>query len=387
MPHPALDLHDTIPAPYTGWYWRPDEGWVQYMTSSQNFREMRYVRPPSVNSPRRVDHTRAPTNWVARGGRVSCGHVEVVADFSDSYKERASGFLESPLTGQLGDILEVRLSQRAENTAKALSEYTKRSVQLNTALREVGSTARMVGNAATATAKGLDAFMSRNFKQLGRMSSWKKLPGKYLEWLYGWKPLSDDVSQAFLELAGIRDAGYELALTLRAKSRIKQQQVLSRSQFQGWWDLECTYDVEQRDSCAFVFSLPPWFFDELPVVSPFGNFYEQMPWSFVLDWFLPMGNWIGAVESMQLAPFFKEGSEATVLRRELQSARLTSAWDGLHRFLKSAQVSSSDYLYSRSAVDSLYLVAFRLPSLRKPLSLDHAAQGLALLTQVFKKWG
>jgi hypothetical protein len=146
-------------------------------------------------------------------------------------------------------------------------------------------------------------------------------------------------------------------------------------------------DLMQIERCGLTFSFPDWYQESLPVISPFGNLWEQTPYSFIADWFLPIGDWVASMESMQLAPFFKEGFQSSLIKRQFRNSRFSQA-DNAFLFRSTSQlpVRGSDYWYERSVVHSLAEVAFRLPSLRNPLSLDHAAQGLALLTQVLKKW-
>lgn len=392
MPHGPINLSGYL----RGWsqvYTSTNGGssWNTGTVGEPRFTVMRMSRPASTNNPVRADGTRRPSNWTAIGGRYASA-VTGATIFTDSLNplrlRRKVGHYQPYVnnSGVIGTIPTPNPNLKQDNMNKTLAQYTARSVQLNTFLREAGNTAKMVANAATTLARGTNRVLGglRPAPQPARY--WKEIPGKYLEFLYGWKPLADDVSVAFTELAAMRDAGMEYEMILRGTRKDSNKQVVVNNGFGS--DMMCrdTYLIEQREACGFSFKFPAWFADSLPVVSPFGNLYEQTRYSFIADWFLPIGDWVGAMESMQLNPFFAGGWSSSLLRRSVMECRFSQEDNPfVYQTAGSIAVTGHDYHYTRSVITSLW-GAIALPDLRAPLSLDKASQGLSVLAQTLKKW-
>ena len=139
---------------------------------------------------------------------------------------------------------------------------------------------------------------------------------------------------------------------------------------------------------GYTFFLPDWFIQQTPTIAPFSTAYELTRYSFVLDWFLPIGQWLSAMESAQFSPFFREGFETVMIQDEWRPLsfdmakrpfeyHITSGWSD-------AWVKSG--CLRRSAVWSYPWSVLTPPSFKKLPGLQQAAQGLALLTQAFKRW-
>lgn len=93
------------------------------------------------------------------------------------------------------------------------------------------------------------------------------------------------------------------------------------------------------------------------------------------------------MESMQFAPFFKEGFE-TYGAEETYSGTLIPDDSSLDpgSYCKPGSFSCRRFSMQRDSITTLQSVLFELPDLRSTLNLNKAAQGLSLLTQVFKRW-
>ncbi len=390
MPHGPINILGGIPGTYRnlvsnngGASWT-DNGNV----NNGSWRVVRYQRPASTSNPIRADGTRRPNNWLAVGGSCSAGvNVSATVKLSGNFLSRHSGTYNPYWckSGVIGNPPAISSTLKADVMRGCLAGYTKRSVQLNTAMRQTRDTLRMVGDASTSMARGLNRVMQG--LPPGSPKSWTKLPARYLEYLYGWKPISDDVSLAFTELAELQNKGYARKLEMVASRSLKSRQRVVNNGL-GSTHMAVDYaDLKQVEKCGLTFKLPDWFDELLPVVSPFGNLWEQTPFSFVVDWFLPIGDWVGAMESMQLSPFFTEGWQSSKYSRKFRPSEFSQA-DNTWAFVQQSPipVRGSDYWSSRSVVTSIWDV-IKFPDLRSPMSLDHAAQGSALLTQVFKKWG
>lgn len=396
MPHPAFDDSLNFDGDVIYSYYRPGEGWQGNWTNHWPSGASRVMRRASTSNPWINGRYVGLQPWTARGGRsetnsVTCVHLP----YGDGrYKDRWIGAPTPAIWpgSALGEIPVVDADLASAAMRGALAQFTERQVEFEAAAKELRGTMKMVGDVAGGMARSLDRLCGDNIsrRNLAKQGfrSWKKLPGWYLQWLYGWRPLADDLSNAFDQLGGLRAAGESFILTLRKKLKAKSEDLVDTTVFNGNPLAQIRFLREQESKAVMYFQLPDWYFDKLPTVAPFGTIYETTPYSFVLDWALPIGEWIGAVEAAQLWPFFIGGTISTRLERKVLSYRITGARIGvLEGGSYDVTGSHREYSYERSVVHSMAEgILLATPNLRNPLSLSHAAQGLALLTQVFNKW-
>lgn len=391
MPHGPINQHDDFPGNWTSWYkasWTP--GWIPYITSSSYGAAVSaYRRPASTSNP--IGPTGRPdAGWKASGGYSVSREVTVELQDRPGYVQyRYAGEIGAPVnaSSNIGVIPAVSSSLAADTMRECLAQFTERAVQLGAAAREAGSTFKMVGDAATGMAHGLDNLMSKDWKSLGRMASWRKLPSAYLEYLYGWRPVSEDISNAFDQLDNsLQEDGCTFSLR-RTKKLESITPPVRRDLFDGRIPAEIIWRHRQQCRAVMRFALPSWYWEELPTVAPFGTLYETTRASFIVDWFIPIGSWIGAFESAQLWPFFTGGTMSEKRERTVQSFRVINPENKFRLTQGPIRNNHYDYSYERSVITEMAQgIIFARPSLRNPLSLSHAAQGLSLLTQVFRKW-
>lgn len=399
MPHDIIDRSTHLFGDVQHQYWRSDIGWQITTPLWVESSSGRFYRSKSTNNPILPSGGRAPADWLAFGGWTDTRSSQIDASnynwswYFDRYSGQfnvAYGRLGDVQAWDLGNIPVLNPNSESDAIRNALAKFTKERVQLEAFAKELSSTFRMAGDLAGGMARSLDHLMQGNFKSIGRMANWRKLPSKYLEWLYGWKPLADDVSNAFEAILGqTQSDGFSVGFRLRAKVESSDQRQYTFGILQGHPGARVTVRITELSRANFRFVLPSWYFDELPPVAPFGSIYETTPYSFVLDWFIPIGDWIGAVESAQLWPFFDIGTVSTQRNRNLISYVLENTSSYEFKGPRAVPTSSKnlDYWYERRVIRSqAEAILMARPNLRNPLSLSHAAQGLALLTQVFNKW-
>jgi len=122
----------------------------------------------------------------------------------------------------------------------------------------------------------------------------------------------------------------------------------------------------------------------LGITNPLLIGWELVPFSFVVDWFLPVGNWLESVDAML-------GYESAYYS---SSFRVEAIWnDDFGQRINapsgpgyiSAYYSGNKRLFQlkRSVSNSVPIPKF--PRIKDPFSLGHMANGLALLTQVFRR--
>ncbi len=371
----------------------PNQPTVDYL--KQITVDQRY-RPKSVSNPIRADGTRSPGYW-----DNSWQQADSVNGFIDyqyrnqDYHTQVTGCVVSDLPYAIPHPSDFS-AYMAKTRQKALAESTEKSMQLNAFLAQAGSTGKMVGDAARTFAKGLDNLMQGPkglFRRFGRMANWRKTPDSYLEYLYGWRPLGEDVSNAFDQLNNFRNRG--MGYEMRLKASDQDRDVLtylgsSVSHGNGAWADKVRWQCNREiiTKAGYTFVLPDWFTQQTPTIAPYSTLWELTPYSFVGDWVIPIGNWIGAMESAQFAPHYKWGYETLMIRDTWSivgfDTRASSSTFWITSGKSDAYVRSG--CMKRTAVMSYPWDHLPPPTLTKLPGLQQGAQGLALLTQAFKRW-
>lgn len=351
------------------------------------------IRPASINSPKRSNGTRAPRNWNSSGGvfkqphqtlRVTDVNSGIYVDYSGNLFDcETLNLITSVSAGYLGSLA----------IRDALGSFGENSQQLGVALQELKGTGELLAKyykeAAHGIGKVTDAVQSpregsfrKQMKDFAK--GWRKAPSRYIEYLYGIKPIADDIANAIDVQTEYKHQGYDFRLTLRGKYDMKDE----RTSFIRPPANTVAHIVQKQDfrsKASLVFSLPPWYWDELPTVTPFSQFYDTTRLSFVLDWALPVGDWVRGVEGFQLRPFFKEGSY-TVFRRSTGQTITLAPQVGYS--VSKTQFSGPEQLYvmSREAFFTFPSEAvFSLPKLRSVLQIKHLDDAAGLLGQRFAK--
>jgi hypothetical protein len=110
--------------------------------------------------------------------------------------------------------------------------------------------------------------------------------------------------------------------------------------------------------------------------------WERVPFSFVVDWFLPIGNWLNAMDA--LLGYQDIWSSTSVKTAADYSFSGSSEFYPNEKFVYASLTGSRRYRKLVRSVDSGLIIP-RMPRIKDPKSLTHMANGLALLTQVFRR--
>jgi hypothetical protein len=122
------------------------------------------------------------------------------------------------------------------------------------------------------------------------------------------------------------------------------------------------------------------FLKQIGFDNPISLAWEILPYSFVLDWFLPIGDFLDGLNRWKGLSF--------VSGWEVQFTRKTTLADIYYYFEDSTRVqcrygnwSSDAVLLDRSALNDFPQVQW--PSWKNPVSVTHAANALALMRVAF----
>jgi len=123
---------------------------------------------------------------------------------------------------------------------------------------------------------------------------------------------------------------------------------------------------------------------QLGISNPLLIAWELMPWSFVIDWLLPVGNWISSLDATQGLDFV-DGYRSVRIRSNRSD---TQTWSD--PMDKNAGAYGDGFCRSQYVVDSFERSVLTdwpsssFPSFKNPVSWEHALNAVALLIGVKK---
>lgn len=349
----------------------------------------RQGRPASKSSPKRKDGTRAPLGF-SHVGRVSTAEICDFAytDLSSFPRYRWSyqgGFPGNPGVFQ-DDCPDIPDRLVNEATLRCLTLLKDQKINLGVALAEARQTAELIGGAATDIANQIRRFKERNAKDWLRRGSWKKVPSRYLEMSYGWTPLMSDVHGAAEELSRVVNRElHQPQITATGSAGSSDFSDVKYGGTSAWRQVR--RQISHRCDVSVVAKAPNWVvqeFGRLGLQNPLTIFWEKVPYSFVADWFLPVGSYIDTFDVTNYLQF-TEGSVSKISRSKLVG-RAKLEWDSTRygdvKYNVLRPPTYRAWKFYRTTLGSFPRAS--LPSLRNPLSLDKMAKGLALLTQILR---
>lgn len=252
--------------------------------------------------------------------------------------------------------------------------------------------ANMVVDTIHRLANGYSAIRRKNFKQASQYLGFTIKPPKdprktspdrlWLEYSYGWAPLIGDVHTMLNKTFGVPNT------VVRASFR--SQTSVSTS---GPDNLTKFNDVELRRTDVSARVRVTANAPELQALAQYGInnpallAWEMIPYSFVVDWFLPVGNYLEDLLSCSGLSF---SDETTSIKRQNSSTRIYYA-DAKNTASWRYTVSIAQQKCTWTGVDfERRLGSPRTPELnfKSPLSLGHFANAMALLSTAFssKSW-
>jgi len=274
---------------------------------------------------------------------------------------------------------------------KALLKLKNQRINLGVAMAEAQRTADLVGSTASRLARAREAYdngLWRKAKSIlglngrGTVRSW-------LELQYGWLPLLGDVHGAVEATQNAAGLG-NCIVTVRAKESEEENwdefdhpdQPLDRMRCQGWADAGVTVSLSYEPDNDMLAA-----FSALGLTNPAVIAWELVPYSFVVDWFLPIGNWLDTLDAT-VGYKYKGGSRSERRRYHEVAKRLPfdqagyvfrdPHWEGTPALRR--EVSLKRVVYDTSPLPTL-------PRPKNPLSLKHMANGLSLLALAFGRRG
>ena len=304
-------------------------------------------------------------------------------------------------------------SSNLQNAAEvlALERLKAQEFHIGNFVAESHKTLDMVGTNVRRIAKMVQAFRSKNPKlwlqvirtQTGSLAreNWCDIPNLWLELQYGWKPLMQDVYGALNHLSS--RSRFEVPFVWVKAHKFSNTQFVKRitlpnpvnGMFPNFGDygLEGTFDDRADVWIQLVYANTNAKLAELSslgLINPLEIVWETTKYSFVVDWFLPVGRWLSALTA-DTGYTFISGTKSLKAVRKFRK----SNWYGTIPPAVWFDGVATNYVtypglgdwfgdhgnfqrtcYSSSPVPGLYV--------KNPLSLTHVANGLSLLVQAFR---
>lgn len=199
---------------------------------------------------------------------------------------------------------------------------------------------------------------------------------------YGIRPLLQDIVGAAELYAQKRAA--EVVVSMKASATVERN-LSSKKQVTSSFNADGVYTAKANSftnrvttvtvGCSFqkgsevVHTLK-----QLGISNPFLLAWELMPWSFVIDWFIPIGNYLSSLDAT-LGLIFNDGFKST---KCVQTHTRSQVVSGYVRSSGSSTYAGSDF--RRTALTGFPSV--RPPQFKNPFSWEHALNGIALLVGV-----
>jgi hypothetical protein len=374
-------------------------------------------RTPGFHDPRRVGKLKPLAfSFVENYDRYAYGYWQA---YDTSLKPSQYGYSNTIWTGNEGShrcpnnyltklTYDSTVGQKCIDITKQklLGKIKNTSANFAVAYAEAGKTATMVGDTAIKIARAMQHLRQGKFSAAAGVlgvGTCKRAESRFTRgyaqdagkavasgWLalnYGWKPLLDDVYGACDDLA--RNNLNDMIVTSSATHKLEIPIKATESSTSGkaksfYWGsglakyqvrMSCSYKRPGKSSLVKL--------KETGITNPLLIAWELVPYSFVVDWFLPIGNWLDTFDAT-LGLAFHSGYQTVYFK---STAEMGWTFNGVDSYgvMQNAFYQSSCY---RVSVTRSVLADFPspgIPRFKNPASLSHMASGLALLTQIFRK--
>lgn len=270
-------------------------------------------------------------------------------------------------------------------------------------LAEAGKTIEMVARTAKLLSEGYRVArrrgsigearraLKRYFKRAPTPTGMPSGPAKsWLEWRYGWMPLLFDVESTLQAFA--KGEFTKPRYTARGKSKANEKSTTTYSDvhangnvYYGSYtvDVVATESVDVRAYVMYDAELIIQRFADFGVLSLPETLWELLPYSFVVDWFIPVGDWLRALTPKLGVNILSEGITTT---HERKSERKVTSWSPGPPFFGNTftEVASCvgmvDVLSVKTKSRSPALPTLTLPPIDVKINVKRALDAISLLT-------
>lgn len=209
-------------------------------------------------------------------------------------------------------------------------------------------------------------------KILRRHPTAKDVSGRWLELQYGWLPLLSDIKESGELIAHNLDNAFDKGAIVRVRKQFRQTDPLGAYWVKGRHTVKYSINCSAR---LIPLSKPQL----LGLMDPLSVVWENVPYSFVVDWFYPVGDYLQALNQSHALSGTFVTSELIRLENTYESYNGTT-W----KYVPYGTCSKLSTTLTRSVSQSLQI---GIPPLHLGgiKSLKRAANAASLLLQSFSK--
>lgn len=278
----------------------------------------------------------------------------------------------------------LRLKALAEQ--RALQKVLNQNFNVGTFMAEMPETAEMIAKHAGHVFRAMKHIVHFNPKALARdlkkafpkgqllhervgklAFSKAKTPAQlWLEAQYGIKPLVTDVYGAIADVER-RASDYPPRIDVKGKAYEYTPSFFKNGQCNASY---CLFDIMESGYKLFGYTVHltygvscPWLFKaaQMGIVNPSEWVWEALPGSFIVDWFLPVGNWLQSLTATAGLNFIA-GSYTSFSKREGEWILSPTSWQAAEASVyiygdKFRRMSMDRRIYTNSPIPNLWHLA------------------------------
>lgn len=365
--HPYVK-QTTVSFPATGYYTENNRMIVDWAGVDQSFAET-YQGVIAGNGVD-VNSARYPGCWSRAMANAS------LVNAKDAANSRAATTLHDKLSGQSVHIANV-VAERMQ-TAGLIADLFKRVVNLLTNFSKKALMHRL-----TNLVKGRDWAL-------------KDASNDFLAFMFGVRPLLDDIASAAETLAHYQVDN--LFDDVRVKARGSSEDTVSYEEvfYKGDPRNETIIRVTIRQVYEVryvlqysVNNVAATELQKLGLINPAEIAWESMPWSFVIDWILPVGTWLRSLTS-ETGLSFQRGTKSELVETHTTFEVLHVGQPAMPLIRNGSNIWltgrwTQTYVTKRKERKLLTQApSVPLPSFKSPVTITHSLEALALLIQKFR---
>lgn len=267
---------------------------------------------------------------------------------------------------------------------RAMKAFDRRDMDLGTAWKERGKTAQLVAQTADTAVHALNAIRKRNGRELLDVLGLDHTNARgsgvvdtYLAYQYGLKPSLQDVKGAVQALTRLPPEDWAVRGHGRHSDEFK---LVSHRGKNGYASYMLATHYSDLANASIIATPRPLTREQdmlwaLGLDNPLSTGWEVTPFSFLVDWMVPVGDWLQALNSFK----YYSGWSGCYTSMKKEVATFSGASHTLAGI--SCQTILSGGKYERVVLDRKVTSGLPLLGLpiKDPRSIDHMAKALALL--------
>lgn len=286
-----------------------------------------------------------------------------------------------------------RIKDQKVNVAQAAAEFRQTASTVTNVARRLASAILSVkrGNMRQAARDLTGEGARRTGRASNRLVSSGSVANDWLQLQYGWKPLLSDVYGACEELARLTTYNPKV-YSVSASAKEESHAVLPpiNTPPSSWGPsihgkksvkASCRGTVELEMAAEWLATLA-----RTGITNPAALAWELVPYSFVVDWFLPVGNYLSSWD-YDAGLRFRRGWYTVKVEVDAQwkaeSTVVGTPGVEVSTFHGDGELTGHARSFQREIMGNFPQMGY--PSFKDPRSLLHAANAIALLRQAFSK--